>query len=165
MKKQFLVYLAGPISGVSYEDSVGWREYAVARFQPYIAALSPLRAKKYLSGIKEIPTFFGADYTGLYSPTPLSTPQGIFCRDYNDCTRADAILVNLLGSTKVSIGTVMEIAWAHSARTPVIAVMEPNNPHDHPMIRQAMPFIVPTVDEGIELVKAILLPESHQLDL
>jgi nucleoside 2-deoxyribosyltransferase len=62
----------------------------------------------------------------------------------------------MAGATRVSIGTVMEIAWAHAYGKPVVLVMEEGNVHDHPMIRECSPFIVHTLDEGIELVNAIL---------
>lgn len=53
----------------------------------------------------------------------------------------------------------MEIAWAYQARIPVVAIMESeNNPHEHGMIREAIGFRVETVDEAINVVRAILLP-------
>jgi hypothetical protein len=33
-------------------------------------------------------------------------------RDRFDATRCDVLLVNLLGAERVSIGTMMEVAWA-----------------------------------------------------
>jgi hypothetical protein len=82
--------------------------------------------------------------------------------------RADVLLVNLLGAERVSIGTVMEIAWADAVRVPVVLVMEPSaeentglvpskgNVHEHAMIRECVGFRVQTLDEGLNVVKAIL---------
>jgi hypothetical protein len=53
----------------------------------------------------------------------------------------------------------MEIAWADLERIPIIIVREAEGSlHDHCMVNEAAGFIVNTLDEGIEIVKAILTP-------
>jgi len=102
-----------------------------------------------------------------YEDTVLSSQRGIFARDFWDTNRCDATLVNLLGTKKpdgrVSIGTVMEISWAWTARKPVILVMEKDgsNVHDHAMLREACPLWVETLDEAIAVVGAMFLPAPH----
>jgi nucleoside 2-deoxyribosyltransferase len=67
------------------------------------------------------------------------------------------VFINLLGTKKVSIGTVMEIAWADANRIPIVLVMEKEgNLHDHAMINECVGFRVSTIREGIEIAKAIL---------
>jgi len=46
------VYLAGPITGLSYEKAVDWRRYAqiVLLEEGDIVAVSPMRSKDYLFG-------------------------------------------------------------------------------------------------------------------
>jgi hypothetical protein len=78
-------------------------------------------------------------------------------RDRFDATRCDVLLVNLLGAKTVSIGTVMEIAWADNVRTPIVVAMEAKgNLHEHAMITEAIGFRVPTLEEAIDVVKAII---------
>jgi nucleoside 2-deoxyribosyltransferase len=82
-------------------------------------------------------------------------------RDFNDVKRCDALLVNLLGykaEDRVSAGTIMELAWAYAFQKPaVVAIEASGNPHDnHPMIHEAMPFRVTTLDEAIDAVAVIL---------
>jgi nucleoside 2-deoxyribosyltransferase len=79
-------------------------------------------------------------------------------RDFNDVRRCDALLVNLLGAAKPSLGTIMELAWAYAFQKPaVVAIEEKGNPHDgHPMIYEAIPFRVATLDEAITSVAIIL---------
>jgi len=77
-------------------------------------------------------------------------------RDYFDCTTCDILIVNLLGYTRVSIGTVMEIAWAHAHRIPIICIMEEGNIHDHPMINEAIGFRVESVYDAIDVARAVL---------
>lgn len=147
------VYLAGPISGLSYDNGQGWRAYASTRLaEREIEGYSPLRAKGYLksAGIIE----------QSYDTTPLSTDHGITTRDRWDVQTADAVLFNLLGAERVSIGTMIEYGWADARRIPIITVIESSgNIHDHPMLRAVTGFRVSTLDEAIELLDRIL--NSH----
>lgn len=149
----YLIYLAGPISNLGFEESIKWRQYAMENIDFSIECLSPLRKKEYLKG--------KGNLTGSYEEWPLSTQRGIFARDRFDCHRSNLILVNLLNAKTVSIGTCMEIAWAAQANIPIVLIMEPGNIHEHPMINEACPFIVRNLDEAINLVHAILLPSNH----
>jgi nucleoside 2-deoxyribosyltransferase len=141
------VYLAGPITGTSYDGCTDWREYVQSQLPPSIEGVSPMRGKDHLRGVESIKG---------YGEHPFSTPKGITTRDRFDVTRCDAILVNFDGAQRVSIGTVMEIAWADMLRKPIVVVMGEDNPHYHAMIREAAGFIVPTLDEAIALVAVML---------
>jgi len=89
--------------------------------------------------------------------SPLSGPRGIMTRDRFDATRCDVLLVNLLGATKVSIGTCMEIAWADLKRTPIVVAMEPEgNPHEHCMITEAIGFRCDSMRQALDVVTGIL---------
>lgn len=145
-----LVYLAGPITGCSYEGCTDWRNEAIERLACHgIKGLSPMRAKDYLMAEKEI--------TGCYEDKVMSCQRGVTTRDRFDCTRCSVLLVNMLGAKKVSIGTVLEIAWADAHRIPIIYVSEPTgNPHEHPMINEIYGFRVSTLDEAISVAIRIL---------
>lgn len=146
------VYLAGPITGLSWEEATEWRNRMIAELKPHgIMCYSPLRAKNYLSHLDKM-----ADQ---YPETVLSSSRGIYTRDRWDATRCDVLFVNFLGATRVSIGTVLEIAWADSADRPIILVMEENNPHRHSMVMECAGFVVATLDEGIHIVKSLLIQE------
>lgn len=149
------IYLAGPISGLTYGESTTWRENFAEDVYPAIQCFSPMRYKSYLDVGGVIKDQYDQATTG-----PLSTQKGIMTRDFFDCTRADLIVANLLDSKKVSIGTCMEMAWAFSKFTPVIAIMEDEgNPHDHAMIRETIGFRVNNVAEAISVARAILVTE------
>lgn len=144
------VYLAGPITGLSYDDAVGWRKYVKQQLEPTVVGYSPLRSKSYLS--KQTSIKDTHDYN------PLSSQRGIYTRDLYDCRTCDLMFVNMLGALKVSIGTSMEIAWAAAFNKPIVLVIEDlHNVHDHAMIREACSFIVDNIDDGIFLTKSILL--------
>ncbi len=146
------VYLAGPITGTSYEESVDWRDQAECELDDHdIRAFSPMRGKAYLSKEEEI--------QDSYSDHTMSSITGINVRDYNDCKTADAILVNLLGAKKVSIGTVMEIAWARAFQIPIVLIMEKNNNvHEHGMLTFGN-IRVSSLEEGIGAIIQLLNPE------
>ena len=152
-----LVYLAGPIAGWDYRAVTNWRaEAKFALTALGIEALSPMRCKDALADQND--GKISTDFHDYERNGPFFRSRGIMTRDYNDVCRSDALLVNLLGTTKVSAGTVMELAWAYHLRIPAIVVIErEGNIHDnHPMIAEAIPFRVETLADGIDAVAAVL---------
>jgi len=149
------VYLAGGIAGLAGVEAGDWRHYSARRLADFgLEALNPMRAKGRLEAQARISTDFH-DYAHLGE---FFTSRGIMTRDFNDVRRCDALLVNLLGAAKPSLGTIMELAWAYAFQKPaVVAIEEKGNPHDnHPMITAAMPFRVATLDEAITSVAIVL---------
>ena len=147
------VYLAGPISGLTYKGCTSWRDYVSDRLAPAIKAFSPLRAKEYLASLPSI-SGHGDEYKHL---GVMSTSRGVMTRDRYDCTTCDVLFVNLLGAAIVSIGTCMEIAWADLKRIPIVCAIDDAGPHNHMMINEAIGFRVHSLDEAIDVTKAILL--------
>ena len=146
----YIAYLAGPITGCSYNGATDWRDQARDRLAEVgIQGMSPMRGKDYL--LQE--TRIGDSY----NDSVLSCQRGIMARDFNDCKRADVIIVNFLGADRASLGTAMELAWAYQSQTPVIVVMEPRgNIHDHAMIREAINFRVTTLEEAYAVADTLL---------
>jgi len=154
MQQQYICYLAGPITGLSFDEGNDWREEAKEKLDPRIAGMSPFRGKTYLNQQTKI--------KDTYEDIALSSAKGITTRDLNDCRRADMVLANLATCNgKVSIGTVMEIAWARAFNVPVVVIMDKNNPHWHAMIRESVGFIVNTLEEAVHIVNAVLLPNPE----
>lgn len=151
---EFIVYLAGPITGCSYKEAVDWREDFSRKLPANIHGMSPMRGKYYLESETEIKS--------LYNDSALSNARAITTRDFNDVKRADLLVVNMLGAERVSIGTVMEIAWAKAFNIPVLLVMErEGNIHEHAMISECIGFRVDNLDDAVDMVKIILLPEPR----
>jgi len=151
------VYLAGPITGCSYEGCTDWRNKAREELADYdIEAYSPMRAKGYLrDGDRPIADAYDSDPL-----RPLSTSQGLLARDRMDVMACDLLLVNFLGAHRVSIGTCVEVGWADLLRKPVVLVMEPEgNVHDHSFLTGTAGFRAPRLEDAIELVKCVLLPD------
>src|SRR3989338_7080372 len=146
---EFLVYPAGPIRNCSYATATDWRALVAQRLAPFdIRVISPLRCKPFLEGIERL--------SGQGSDHPLATSKGIMVRDFYDVERCDLLLVNLIGATEVSIGTVLEIGAGHILRKPIVLAMEEGNVHEHRVLRAVSGFIVPSLEEAIEITKAVL---------
>lgn len=150
-----LVYLAGPITGLSYDGTTQWRQVAINYLDQFgIRGLSPMRSKDYLVGTTTI--------EDTYEGSVMSSQRGIYARDKFDCHRADLVLVNMLGAKRVSIGTVMEIAWATANNTPIVLIMEKEgNIHEHGMLREACAFRVETLDDALYVTTTILAPSKR----
>lgn len=144
------VYLAGTISGSTYGEANSWRESAVKQLNEWnIDGASPMRWKEHLSDEDDL-------HKLGYNKNVMSTQKGIMTRDFWDVHTCDVMLVNLLDSKIVSIGTVMEMAWAYKRRIPVVVVMEEGNIHEHAMLNETICYRVGSVEEGLTVVRKIL---------
>ena len=145
-----LVYLAGPITGLSYDGAVDWRTSTSIKLHASgIRGLSPMRWKEYLLEETSI-----AD---RYDEHVLSTSKAITTRDRWDCMRSDVILMNLIGAKRISIGTMIEAGWADAFRKPVVLAIEENNMHHHAMLEHIAGWVVPDLDQAIDVTKALLV--------
>ncbi len=149
------VYLAGPITGLTYQGATDWREYMVKRFEPNIAAMSPMRGKDYLAAM---PGLIGGSPEETYMKEVISSQRGILGRDRNDVKTADAILMNVLGAKIVSIGTMIEAGWADAYRIPVVLVIESGkeNIHNHVMLDGLATYRVDNLDAAEHLIRVLL---------
>jgi len=146
------VYLAGPISGTSYGECTDWREHAISRLAQFgIRGLSPMRCKEYLSHLTSI-SADGHEYAHLGA---FATPRSVMTRDHFDATRCDMLLVNFIDAKIVSIGTVMEIAWAFTRQIPVVLASN-NDVHKHMMVDEAVGFRAETLEHAIDIAIGVL---------
>lgn len=138
--KQF-VYLSGPMGGCTFEQMAEWRAYASNKLDTdTVKCISPTRS-------------FAKNYT------PKETDKWINRRDYNDCVRSQCVLVNFKEMKQLSIGTIMEIAWAYQKQIPIVCVCDAEGPQTHPMVQDSITHEVQTLDEGIAAVKELLSEE------
>lgn len=145
------VYLAGPITGLDFDGASDWRLDAQAALADLgISGVSPMRNKEFLRGRGVL--------EGAYDEDILSTARGIITRDRYDCTHADAVLFNLAGADRVSIGTMIEIGWADANRIPTVGIMEEGGIHTHPMVAEAISFWCQDLDQAVHAIASLLLP-------
>lgn len=141
------LYLCGPITGLSWEDCTDWRQDLALQLSDVADCYSPLRHKHYLSEEKSI--------KDEYADTFFSSQRAIFGRDMFDVRSSDILFVNLLGAKRVSIGTILEIGAAWEGRKTVVIVMEADNIHQHSMVRELTPWIVETLEAGVDVVRSL----------
>jgi len=146
------IYLAGAMSGLTYADAQEWRDTAIQLLNEYgLTGYSPLRGTGKELGQTVIE---GSPNTNVFL-----TSKGIVSRDHFDVKTSDAILINLLGTERVSIGTVMEIALAWEYRIPVVLICEETNIHwSHPFVNEMVSYRVDTLQDGVDTIADILLP-------
>ena len=105
------VYLAGPIGGGTIEQAIEWRDEAAYNLAAAgIVAISPLRAKRAI--LRSQFSYHDPLPMKGIEGHPLTSDKGITTRDRDDVMRSNLILMNLLGATRVSIGTMIEAGWA-----------------------------------------------------
>jgi len=140
-----IVYLAGLIS-TTHPESLAWRDEAAFRLVENcgLDVLSPVRGKDM------------ATSTDGGLSTPEQTNKSIILRDYNDIQQADILLVNLnlWGSSRPLVGTLMELAWAWEMKMPVVAVCSKGDRlmRDHPFVQECVSHYCETVEEAIDFI-------------
>jgi nucleoside 2-deoxyribosyltransferase len=147
-----LVYLAGPITGSARYVDCDWQSHCRTKFLPEIEVLSPLRQP--IEVIDETGELNCEDRLRL-----MRHGRSIAARDRLDVMRCDLLIVNLLGATRVSIGSVGEIFWADAYRKPVIMVREEQNIHTHAMLDALVGWIYEDLDAAIDTARTLLMAQ------
>ena len=138
----YKVYLVGFISGEHMEECVEWRKKIVMHYRALnwnIIFLDPLNGKSLESIDKE----------GLHSSIP---DKAFLHRDYKCVAESDLIIahMNTFGSTRPSLGSIYELAWAWLLRKPVILITKDAIYKDHPFTKDTYSVVVESVEEMIE---------------
>lgn len=145
MKKR-VIYLAGLIS-TDCPESLDWRTRVAPRLEEAgFEVRTPLAGKGNLKCV--------TNDGGITSS--VATSRSICLRDRRDVREADVILANLelFGSQRPLVGTVVELGWAWDDRTPVIAAVDENNylMRNHPFISEFVTKYCPTIDDAVEFI-------------
>lgn len=123
------IYLAGPITGLSYAEAVERRQWvADVLRRAGFTVRSPMRGKEFLRSVQQL---------GPNGYTGTNSAQAIFCRDTNDVLNSDVVLVDLTGAKQISLGTVFELGLAWAVRKYIVVVMERGGVHEHLFAEQA----------------------------
>ena len=140
------VYLAGPISRVSYRAATEWRDDACQILNDLgIAVLNPMDDKTPPAGGEDVIIDQG-DQLGF-------TAQEVFDRDMGDIDESDILLVNM-GDFTGSIGTPFEIGRAWSEGRTVV-VYNAEKWMSHPF-SAAFDYVAPNLKEAIDIINAIV---------
>jgi nucleoside 2-deoxyribosyltransferase len=144
------VYLCGPIAGLTTQECTEQRKDMADRLAHYgIEGWSPMRGKENIVA-PGTPISSNA-YEGV-----MASATGIIGRDRNDVFTCDAVLADLRGAKKASIGSMVEFGWADAWRKPIVTIMEPGNVHDHVFVKQLSTYVTDAEDEAIRLLSMLL---------
>lgn len=145
----YKIYLAGPITGLTYGDAESWRHYVDTQSCFGLTMLDPLRGKEFLDDDRVI------DEKVYNMKRTVLTDEFIGTRDAWDVSRADAIFINLLGADKISVGTVLELGMGYAWGKPLfVCIEDEGNPHDHCMSRCYTDLRFNDLDQGIHALNA-----------
>jgi nucleoside 2-deoxyribosyltransferase len=93
-----------------------------------------------------------------YDSNPRITNHAIIERDRWMVQQSDILYCNLTMSKEiVSIGSMMELAWAHHLGKHTIVVMQADNIHRHAFVIEAADVIFETEREGLEYLRELSL--------
>ncbi len=138
------IYLVGPITGkIADEVFQYFTDLSIRLLKAGYEVIHPLLGKGYLR------TEVGGLKPDGYQ-MPASTNHAIFERDKWMVSQADIILANLTGADRVSIGSVMELAWASMLGKHTVVVMGEQNVHRHSFVLEAADILFPTMDAAID---------------
>jgi nucleoside 2-deoxyribosyltransferase len=141
------IYLAGPISGKGYDEVVGLYAEKQNLLQGLgYEVLCPMTGKQYLRNELEFKTHGNSH--------PVSTNHAIFERDKWMVSQSDVILADLSNSgSRVSIGTMMELAWASLLGKHTVAIIPSGNIHEHAFVLESADIVFQTTEEAYNYLR------------
>jgi len=142
------IYIAGSISGQEANavlDYFGDMKKLLTDFGYEV--LSPMTAKGYFRNSTE--------YKAHGYDMPVSTNHAIVERDRWMVSICDILYCNLTMAKIVSIGSVMELAWAHHMGKHTIVAMPQDNIHMHAFVIEAADILFHTHEEVIDYLRLL----------
>lgn len=138
------IYLAGPITGLSYEEVVS----RIERLQKELKkagydVIHPMIGKKCLQNETK---FKPSGYTH-----PITSDHSIVRRDHWMVINSDILFLDFTqGKSNVSIGSICELAWAYHNNVYTVVVLPKDNVHNHAFVKEMSDVIFTNIDEAIE---------------
>jgi len=137
------IYLAHPISGLKAVDVFNYYDDMYAKLKDVgYRVLTPMYGKDHLRCEKE---FRASGYK-----FPCTTNHALFNRDKWMVEQADVVYANLMSAPQVSIGTMMELAWASHMRKHVIVSMPVECVHAHAFVFEAASVVYNTHEDALD---------------
>jgi nucleoside 2-deoxyribosyltransferase len=139
-----MVYLCGPITGLTAEEAGLWRRVASDGFAAYgIGTFDPMSVEEHkIDGVISGEAVY--DHMG-----PLMTGGGIYYRDKAWVHASDLVLANFQGAQRVSIGSVKELGWAEAWNKPVVIIPD-SVYHKHLFMQRGVVAECKDIDEAVE---------------
>ena len=143
------IYLVHPISGLSADVVFEYYKDTEAKLTEMgYDVLTAMYGKSYLRCEKE---FRASGYK-----MPCTTNHAIYQRDHWMTEQADIIYANFLRAKQVSVGSMMELAWASHMRKHVIVTMQDDNVHAHAFVYEAASIVYQTHEDAMNYLKMLI---------
>ncbi len=147
--KRRQIYLAGPIGGLAFDKvEAGYAEKA-RRLEKYYDVMVPIVAHDCLRGEDNLKTH------GFVHP--VVSDHAIIERDRWMVIGSELMLADLAHADRVSIGTMMELAWAHDHGLHTVTVMEPGNIHEHAFVFEASDVVFSDLEDALDYLISIAI--------
>jgi len=138
------VYCVHPISGLTPEEVFAYYNGIKDKLSKAYDVLIPMTGKSSLRCAKE---FRAHGHDEL----PITGNHAIFERDRWMVTQSDIIYANLIGATtRVSIGSMFELAWASLLGKYVVLAMDKESVHQHAFVLEAADVVFNSAEEAEE---------------
>ena len=142
MKNIFKIYLAHPMSGLSWEEVEKYYTKVRKTLEKFgYQTLHPMIAKKELSG-----TIFN----------PSGESNTFVRRDTWMIRQSDIVFVDLTGADEKSIGCISEVAVGYNLGKHTIGVMEKTNIHRHAFMTEQLDITFETYEQAISYFKKLI---------
>ena len=165
MPPKLTAYLAGRMSGLVHADAMDWRRVAEAQLADIdINVRSPMRWHEGQDRYSRL-THDGrsdAEAAVLIENTrragiDYNDPAWPFKQDRTDILLSDMVFAMLRDPTNdhdhVSIGTVVEIAWAYELEIPIYAVTSEHSVYNHMFIANMLTATAPSISELVKRIE------------
>lgn len=151
------VYLSGPITGLDYANArYGWRKEFLEGLDPGIQVLSPMRHEGHLAEMKTAMSVEALRAFEKEKNHIFSHPKMIVSKDMLDVEQSDLVIVNMLGATKVSQGTIWEMGYAKGKGKQIILITDRMDPHTSPFVFESANVIVDNLRDAIMITNSLL---------
>ena len=141
------IYTAGSISGKTREEVEKYFSDLRAELEGYgFTVFNPMLGKAMLRVNERYLQPRGV---------PVATDRAIIGRSRWMVGQADVVYVNLAEAAIVSIGSMIEMAWAYELRKHVVAVIPEGNIHEHAFPLMAADIRFYTTEEALAYLKEI----------
>lgn len=140
------IYFARAMTGKSYQEIKNYysRMHSIFRkkYGEKVLTFFPIACKDRLDKEKEVKSHG-------YNQFPVSTDHAILERDLWMVAQSDIVFVNLQDTTKVSIGSCMELAVACWLRKHTIVVLPKGNVHTHAFVLEAADIVFTNEEDAM----------------
>lgn len=126
------LYLAGPISGLTYDEANQERgtweakqEFALCGW----VGLNPLEGYEQLREVGKLDVWFEDDVPG-------SSPELAVHADLRMIDASAAVFANYSAGARASIGTAAEIGYAYARGKPIVTLLPDGGPNCHPFVTE-----------------------------